>query len=1053
MLAGICSIAAQAGNAGTPGLTLTADSPIHVGTGRQGHGPTALAVGDLDADRSDELVAVNSASSNAIVLRTEGDATLAPAAGSPFSLPIAPQQAELADINGDGHTDLISQSSERSALVIRHGAGDARLGRQQLVPLPARPVGFALDDLDGDGRTDALVATSDAIVTLLGNRQGGLSQAAILELDEAAQLADVSLGDLDGDGDLDAALIDAGNEALLRLRGDGQGGFAPFPEPVLGLPGRPRDHAQSDINGDGVSDIVIAVSDSRRLEVVLGNADAAAPTRQQVLLRSPARRILLGDVTGDSHEDLLVSASRGPRLSVLEGDGTGSFNDLAIDPVELPFEARTMVVGRFNEDLSLDLAVAGGESRVAVLTATGAGRFEPTAQRSVALRHEPKVTRITDVDGDGNPDVLVLSTGSRDVRLLRGDGDGRFTPEPEPVVDDLVAPREMAVRDLDADGNADIAITDVRTDRVRIWRGDGTGQFHADPDTTVTLDARPRQIALGDLDADAATDLVVARDAGLRLFSGDGSGGFAAMGTPLTPAAGLTRGAIIGDVNADGRADLLAVVHDTPSKDTQQPPQSGRLAVWLNEGDGEFTAAAGSGLVAGVNPQDPALGDVDGDGATDVVLASPRGGAVHVLLGDGAGGFEATESGVFDFASRPNRVAIADINGDGRSDLAVTQNPLSFNYDLIRRFKPANQRAYTLEVLTAGEGGLLANHRRRQWPLDPGPEGLTVSDVDGDDQPDVITANSLGDSISVLTHRDPTRLTPPGGLAGAWFDPDRAGEGLLLDVFADGGLFLAWFTYDDTGTPIWLTGQTREWQATPGRPVTLALRRWQGPRFTDFDPGDRESERWGEATLTLRGCQNAVMDFSRTQRPSRLEVATGRLELERVLPTSALAERCATAGADSVVLGVDGAGDDSAPPEPVLPPGLSGAWLDPTRVGEGVLIEVLGAQSLFMAWFTYDDAGNPVWLTAQTNDLPTQSMSPGTPVTMDARVWNGPRFWQFDPRDRVSQTWGEVTLRFETCTKAVLAYDTEQAFTASGELALTRAASGGLPGIDCELDE
>jgi hypothetical protein len=72
---------------------------------------------------------------------------------------------------------------------------------------------------------------------------------------------------------------------------------------------------------------------------------------------------------------------------------------------------------------------------------------------------------------------------------------------------------------------------------------------------------------------------------------------------------------------------------------------------------------------AGNNPQDVAVGDVNGDGKLDLVVANATSNDVSVLLGAGAGTFGAATT--LGAGSSPRAVAIADLNGDAKLDLAI----------------------------------------------------------------------------------------------------------------------------------------------------------------------------------------------------------------------------------------------------------------------------------------------------------------------------------------------------------------------------------------------
>ncbi|WP_345050073.1 VCBS repeat-containing protein, partial [Hymenobacter glaciei] len=234
----------------------------------------------------------------------------------------------------------------------------------------------------------------------------------------------------------------------------------------------------------------------------------------------------------------------------------------------------------------------------------------------------------------------------------------------------------IAMGDVTGDGLTDIVTVSFDNTTASVLAGLVGGGFASAvnyataPNNAPTASGgAPQGVALGDVNGDGRRDIVVANTfaSNVGVLLSLAGGGFAPYSTYSTGANSAPRGVALGDVNGDGRLDIVTANGNT-----------GTVGVLLGVAAGGFGAA--SAYAAGLNsgstvtiPYGVALGDVNGDGRLDIVSANDAGNNVGVLLGLAAGGFAPFVNYSTGTNSSPTRVAVGDVNGDGRLDI-VTAN-------------------------------------------------------------------------------------------------------------------------------------------------------------------------------------------------------------------------------------------------------------------------------------------------------------------------------------------------------------------------------------------
>ncbi len=128
-------------------------------------------------------------------------------------------------------------------------------------------------------------------------------------------------------------------------------------------------------------------------------------------------------------------------------------------------------------------------------------------------------------------------------------------------------------------------------------------------------------------------------------------------------------------------------------------------------------------------PSSVAFGDLDGDGDSDLTVTNYESNSISVLRNEGDGTFEVQVQ--YPVGSGPESVVLGDLDGDGDTDIAV-----------------ANFDSDTVSVLRNRGDGTFAAHV--QYGVGSVPESIALGDLDGDGDPDLAVAKQFSDNVSVL---------------------------------------------------------------------------------------------------------------------------------------------------------------------------------------------------------------------------------------------------------------------------------------------------------------
>ncbi len=250
-----------------------------------------------------------------------------------------------------------------------------------------------------------------------------------------------------------------------------------------------------------------------------------------------------------------------------------------------------------------------------------------------------------------------------------------------------------------------------------------------------------------------------------------------------------------------------------------------------------------------------------------------------------------------------------------------------------------------------------------------------------------------------------------------WYNPERNGEGLVLEVLSDELALVYWFTFDESGNQRWLLDVGN----IDGNQIIFPeLMVTAGGRFgSDFDLEQVERTIVGEAVLSFSDCNSAEWRYSAYGEAETISVT-------RLTQTMA-------AGCQPI---------NGVPGQPAMEyAGQSGSWFDPARSGEGFTLQWMSRNEAVVVWFTYDTEGNQHWVIGVGSREGDEIVFP---MTHSA---SGPRFGSSYDKEKLELSeWGKLTFNMD-CDNGVVQYDSPLPNFGEGVLNLSRLTKLSKP--DC----
>jgi len=643
-----------------------------------------------------------------------------------------------ADVDGDGDADVLSASYLDDTIAWYENQGGGVFSAQQVISTAADGANSVhTEDLDGDGDFDVLSASiRDDTVAWYENQGQGVFGARRIITDSADGAQHVSTADLDGDTDPDVLAALKFADAIVWFEQNATPTLDAIPDRTLNENAAALTLALQGI-GDGSSEggavrVSAVSSDASRVQIT--GLDYSSPSANGTLTITPALNAL-GTATitvtvedagfdGDlatPGDNATFQRSFSVELIIPRPVWQAPLGTAANQTPELQWSNIDVLAdsdGADHYELWIN-NLSTGQAKSLHETQVTDHRFTPTqfsAGRQIASNSDGAVAvHVTDLDGDGDPDVVVASMDDDTVAWYPNQGAGVFADR-RVISATTRGARSVFSADLDGDGDFDVLAASSDDDTISWFANQGGGVFGTEQVINpVAFGARC--VYAADLDGDGDLDvLAAAMDANTVAWyenRGDGVFGPQQVITALAQRVVCVQAV---DLDADGDMDVLAASSLDDS-----------ITWYANQGAGVFgspqlisSSADGAWSVT--------TADLDGDGDPDVLASSREDDTVAWYANQGSGVFGARQL-ITTQSNDATSVAAADLDGDGDLDVVAT----SYADNTVAWYENSGDGVFgTQQVISSADAGAIF---------------VSIADLDDDGDPDVVLAAVRDDAL------------------------------------------------------------------------------------------------------------------------------------------------------------------------------------------------------------------------------------------------------------------------------------------------------------------
>ncbi|CAF3804910.1 unnamed protein product [Rotaria sp. Silwood1] len=648
-----------------------------------------------------------------------------------------PQSIAVGDLNNDSQLDVIVGNYGMDNIKIFFGDANGTFLTQTIFSTGflSLPTSVVVKDLNNNNQLDIVIANSgnDNIGILFGHGNGSFDGPITYYTDIGSNPQSVDIGDFNGDDQLDIVVANYGSKSVNILLKYDPRAFQSMIWYSTGTNSNPNSAAIGDLNNDGRLDIVVANRGSGNIGIFFGYDNGTFSRQITFSIGSSSRpySVAINDFNNDSRLDIAVANFRSDEIVILLGDGDGTFTNQMRYSTGEDSGSIFIVVGDFNNDKRLDLAVANHASaNVGILLGYGNGSFRNQMSYSTGSNSFPLSVTVGDFNHDNWLDFAVVNYATSNLGIRLGHGDGTFSNQTTYSTGVRSKPCFITTVDLNNDSRLDLVVANYKSNNIGIFIGHGNGTFSSQTAYSTGSGSGPNSIIIGDFNNDGLLDIVVANFLGntIGVLLGFKNDDFLSLLTYSTGDASQPYSVVAGDFNNDGRLDMAVANYG-----------SNNVGVFLGYDSRNFLRAPSYSMGNESRPRYVVVGDFNNDSRLDVVVANNDTDNIMIVFGSGHGTFSSKMMYFTGNGSHPCSIAsifgwVLDMDNDTLWEVAI-----------------ATADANSIVILWGYSNRNFTHQTTFQNSFGSHPFAIAVGDVNQDNLTDVVVANNGYGNIGFIS--------------------------------------------------------------------------------------------------------------------------------------------------------------------------------------------------------------------------------------------------------------------------------------------------------------